>query len=76
MTQQYTTIQLAQQMVDGLPGMYKNAAAGTKNPDEKQLLLEAASTFQAIIGNPDTRMALVQSLIDSPLMEKLQQTKK
>jgi cellulose biosynthesis protein BcsQ len=70
-TQQDPKLQVAQNVVDGMPGMYKAAAELAKDQDQKQLLHQAADTFQTIISNPDTRMALVESLLASPLMDTI-----
>ena len=66
-----TKLQVAGHVVDGMPGMYKAAAEMAKYPDQKQLLHQASDTFETIVRNPDTRMALVESLVQSPLIDKI-----
>ena len=66
-----TKEQAAQYVVDSMPGMYTSAAALAQDPDAKAMLTEASATFQVIISNPDTRMALVESLVTSPLIDTI-----
>ena len=70
-TQPDLKIEVAEHVVDGTPGIYKASAEMAKDPDQKQLLHQASDTFQTIISNPDTRMALIESLVESPLIDKI-----
>lgn len=55
----------AEQVVDGMSGMYSAVAEMTKDPDSKKLLTDASETFGKIVSNPNTRAALATSLAQS-----------
>ena len=55
----------AEQIVDGMPGMYSAVAEMTKDSETKKLLTDASSTFDKMISNPNTRTALAASLAQS-----------
>lgn len=55
----------AEQVVDGMSGMYSAVAEMTKDADTKKLLTDASETFGKIVSNPNTRAALASSLAQS-----------
>lgn len=74
-----TKMQAAEHVVDGMSGMYSQAAGMTKDSEAKKLLTDASSTFDTLTRNPDTRAALAASLAQSehitPLMAKMTELK-
>ena len=58
-------MQAAEQVVDGMSGMYSAVAEMTKDADTKKLLTDASETFGKIVSNPNTRAALATSLAQS-----------
>jgi hypothetical protein len=58
-------MQAAEQVVDGMSGMYSAVAEMTKDADTKKLLTDASETFGKIVSNPNTRTALATSLAQS-----------
>ncbi len=71
LVQQNSKIQVAEYVVDSLPGMYRSAAETVKDQEVKQYLIQASETFETIVRNPDTRTALVESLVTSPLIDTI-----
>lgn len=73
-------MKIAEHVVDGMPGMYSEVAAMSKDADTKKLLNDASKTFGKMIDNPNTRAALASSLAQSEhidaVMAKMTELKK
>ena len=55
----------AEQVVDGMSGMYSAVAGMTRDAEQRKLLTDASETFNKLVSNPNTRIALASSLAQS-----------